>query len=89
MREQEEILLQTQKYCIKRITSPKGFSSEMYDQQYDEWCTILSGSAVLDIEGIEKTITSGEHVFIPKHTPHKIISTDTNQETVWLAIYIY
>lgn len=89
MQEQQEILLQTDKCIIKKIISPIGFSSELYNQDCDEWCTILSGSATLNINGTEQPLSAGEYLFIQRHTSHQIISTDTTQETVWLAVYIY
>jgi len=89
----EEIttLLTTPNVRIERIvsrghTSPPGF---WYDQPQAEWVIVLAGSAAVAFEGeaSARTLTRGDHVHIPAHTRHRVVSTDTGEPTVWLAVH--
>lgn len=76
---------------IERIVStgqasPQGF---WYDQDWDEWVLVLSGSARLAIEGEGETrLAPGDHVFLPAHQRHRVAWTDPDTATVWLAVHI-
>jgi cupin 2 domain-containing protein len=75
---------------IERIVSrgqasPPGF---WYDQDQDEWVTVLVGRARLDIEGrgiVE--LGPGDHVHLPAHLRHRVEWTDPGRMTVWLAVF--
>ncbi|MCP4303778.1 MAG: cupin domain-containing protein [bacterium] len=76
---------------IERIVStgqasPPGF---WYDQDWDEWVLVVSGSAGLQIEGApEQTLRPGDYVLLPAHTRHRVAWTDADAPTVWLAVHI-
>lgn len=75
---------------IERIVSrgqrsPPGF---WYDQDEDEWVTVLVGKARLDIEGrgiVE--LGPGDHVHLPAHLRHRVEWTEPGRMTVWLAVF--
>jgi len=76
---------------IERIVStgqasPPGY---WYDQDWDEWVVLLTGSAGLVIEGdAEIVLNPGDYVFLPAHRRHRVAWTDANRPTVWLAVHI-
>ena len=91
--ERFSVLAETENVKIERIvsdghSSPKDFR---YDQEQDEWVLLVSGSAVLSIEkdaGVEQVeLTTGDHLFIPAHTRHRIESTCETEKTIWLAVF--
>ncbi|MDY7006608.1 MAG: cupin domain-containing protein [Cyanobacteriota bacterium] len=88
----EEILknlLSHKNVKINKIISPPNFVSEEFIQDEDEWVTLLQGSAIFQVNQKIIKLVKDSYIFIPAKTPHKIISTDPNIETIWLAIHIY
>jgi cupin 2 domain-containing protein len=84
-------LVQQDNVWIERIVS-QGHSTpvgQWYDQEHDEWVLVLQGQAVLAYEQTEQTLKTGDYVFIPAHTKHRVEWTDPKQNTVWLAIHLY
>ena len=86
-----ETVLQTGQFKIERIishghTATKG---EWYDQDRNEWVLILKGKAVLLFEGSDKTVTmkTGDYISIPAHQKHRVEWTDSEEETIWLAVH--
>lgn len=77
---------------IERIVSegqatPAG---EWYDQAWDEWVLLLSGSAGLHFEGEieERQLLPGDYVMIPGGCRHRVEWTDPAVKTIWLAVHI-
>lgn len=76
---------------LKRIVST-GHSTpldEWYDQDDDEWCIVLRGSARLLIEGESdaRQMDCGDWVYLPRKVRHRVAWTDPAQTTVWLALH--
>ena len=67
-------------------SSPEGF---WYDQEEDEWVVLLSGSAVLEIEGenAPRTLQPGDWLLLPAHQRHRVAATDLDEPTIWLAVF--
>jgi cupin 2 domain-containing protein len=82
-------LLETSAVRIERIvshaqSSPDGF---WYDQPDDEWVMMLRGRATLEIDPSGPVeMGTGDHVFIPRHTRHRVAATTA--DTIWLAIHL-
>ncbi|AQQ71084.1 nif11 domain/cupin domain protein [Limihaloglobus sulfuriphilus] len=75
---------------IERIISRGHESPEdfWYDQENDEWVIILRGGAVLEFEhGRQVQMRPGDYMNIPAHTRHRVVSTDSHNDTVWLAVH--
>lgn len=77
---------------IERIVSygqasPPGF---WYDEDRGEWVLLLAGGARLMFEGeaAPRDLRSGDHVYIPPHSRHRVEWTDPAQPTVWLAVHV-
>jgi cupin 2 domain-containing protein len=86
-------LVEASNFRLERIVSqghatPPG---QWYDQPWDEWVILLSGSASLAFEGVDDTMVMqpGDFVHLPAHTRHRVEHTDTNQVTVWLALHYH
>lgn len=78
---------------IERIVSdgqatPLG---EWYDQTWDEWVILLSGSASLRFEGEieELKLLPGDYLMIPNGRRHRVELTAPDQKSIWLAVHIY
>jgi len=67
--------------------SPPGF---WYDQDWDEWVLLLSGSALLRLESRSQPValTAGDHLLIPAGERHRVEATDAAGPTVWLAVHV-
>jgi len=64
-------------------TTPEG---EWYDQERDEWVTVLEGEAKLGYEdGREVTLGKGDHAFLPRRAKHRVIYTSS--PCIWLAVH--
>jgi len=78
---------------IERIVSdgqatPAGI---WYDQAWDEWVLLLSGSAGLLFEAEQQAreLLPGDHIMIPAGCRHRVEWTNPVQKTVWLAVHIH
>ncbi|WP_456393854.1 cupin domain-containing protein [Nitratifractor sp.] len=85
--ERFDTLLEHKNIKIIRILSSDDLHHDLYDQEEDEWVVLLEGSARLEVDGKELTLRRGESLFLPAHTPHRILSTERG--TLWLAVHIY
>lgn len=85
-----EDILRTPNIRIERIVSYGQSSPEegWYDQDEAEWVILLQGSAVLGFEnGKEISLQAGDYVHIPAHCRHRVVMTDKEEVTVWLAVF--
>jgi len=92
MEERFETIVERSGARIERIISygqstPEG---EWYDQVQDEWVLLISGSAELLIEGeIEpRQLGPGDYLLLPARCRHRVVRTDRDEKTIWLAIHL-
>ena len=83
-------LLDSSRCRIERIVSygqasPDGY---WYDQNWDEWVLLLKGSAELDLDGRIVELKPGDHLMIPAGLRHRVLKTDLEKPTIWLAIHV-
>jgi len=75
---------------VERIVS-RGHTSPAegwWDQTQHEWILVLQGSGVLLFaDGREITLSPGDYLYIPARDQHKVVATDPDQETIWLAVF--
>jgi cupin 2 domain-containing protein len=86
-----QTILQTPCFRVERIVShghcsPDGF---WYDQDENEWIILLKGSAGLRFENQDGLfiLNPGDYLHINGHQRHRVEWTDTQQETIWLAVH--
>ena len=76
---------------IERIVSQgQGTAAgEWYDQEENEWVIVLRGQARLRLEGDDqmREMGPGDHLNIPAHQRHRVEWTDTDEPTIWLAVF--
>jgi cupin 2 domain-containing protein len=53
---------------------------------HDEWVVVLSGGAVLDIDGDVVTMGAGDWIHLRAGVPHRVRSTEP--PTSWLAVHV-
>jgi cupin 2 domain-containing protein len=86
----EEILrngsLKLERIISKGHKTPNG---QWYDQDKDEWVILLKGSAGFLIEGEGETVVMkpGDYIHLPAHLKHRVEWTDSEEETIWLALH--
>lgn len=68
-------------------TTPEG---QWYDQPWDEWVILLSGSAELEFDqgGASVTLQPGDYVLLPAGLRHRVAFTAPDEDSVWLAVHI-
>ena len=81
-------LLRCRNLRIERILSSPVPDSRPYDQPQDEWVILLEGRATLEIAGETVRLKPGDHVFLPAHTPHRVLSADPRPRCIWLAVHL-
>lgn len=86
-----QIILQAPGFRLERIVShghcsPDGF---WYDQEENELVILLKGSAGLRFDDNESVLVlnPGDYLHINEHQRHRVEWTDSQQETIWLAVY--
>ena len=70
---------------IEQILSSDTPDPRVYEQDHDEWVVVLSGSAVLDVDGRHHTVEAGDWVLLPAGVPHRVMRTTAG--TNWLAVH--
>ena len=85
-----ETLVQTDSIHIERIIS-RGHTSPgegWCDQDVNEFVLLVKGAAQLKFEdGPELSMGPGDCLEIPAHQRHKVVWTDPDEETVWVAVH--
>jgi cupin 2 domain-containing protein len=83
-------IIRTGTVRIERILSQGQAAPESgwYDQDENEWVMILQGHARLVFaDGEESDLAAGDYLNIPAHRKHRVVWTDPDRVTVWLAVF--
>lgn len=81
---------------IERIvsTGQSSPSDFWYDQDWNEWVILISGGARLlfekepfEDEPEVRSLVRGDYIYIAAHRRHRIVWTDPQQATVWVAVH--
>ncbi len=78
-------LFQNKNIEITQIVSSNKLNIKEYNQDVNEFVTLLEGKAKLEIEGKIKELSKGDYLYIPAHTKHRVL--ETSNGALWLAIY--
>lgn len=65
--------------------SPDGF---WYDQDEDEWLTLVQGESVLLVEGRTICLQAGDTYFLSAHQRHSVESTTAEPPCIWICVFI-
>ncbi|OEU60592.1 MAG: cupin [Desulfuromonadales bacterium C00003094] len=85
-----EDIVRTSHVRIERIISKGQASPEVgwYDQDENEWVIVLEGSgSILFKDGMQVVLNKGDYLNIPAHSKHKVLGTDQEGLTIWLAVF--
>jgi len=87
-----EQLLAISNVRIERIVSTGQASAPgfWYDQAQAEWVLLIQGSAEIrfEDESTVRALKAGDFLYISPHRCHRVVFTQTEPQTVWLAIHI-
>jgi cupin 2 domain-containing protein len=84
-----EELLRCRNVRVERIVSSERPDPTIYAQDQDEWVCLLQGEAELGLNQERVILRAGDHLFIPAHTPHRVLRTSGNPPCIWLAVHIH
>lgn len=85
--EEFKILAESNGLVIERIVSHGHTSSEWYDQEETEFCSVLKGAAdLLFKDSVAVRMNIGDWVIIPPHAKHKVTWTIESEPTIWVAV---
>ena len=66
-------------------TTPDG---EWYDQEADEWVSLLQGEATLVwADGSKTELEAGDSLFIEAHRRHRVAWTSREPPFIWIAVH--
>jgi len=85
-----DTLVQSEHITIERIVSEGHASPESgwYEQSRNEWVIVLQGAATIVFENGDQTkLQAGDHLNIPALCKHRVLWTDPDQKTIWLAVH--
>jgi cupin 2 domain-containing protein len=86
-----ENILVSEHVRIERIVSAGQSSPPMgwYDQNEHEWVIVLQGEATLQFEDEPESVRlcPGHYLLIAAHRKHRVVSTSSAEQTVWLAVF--
>lgn len=85
-----EDLVRSSHVRVERIVSHGHSSPETgwYDQDESELVMVLDGSgSILFENGDEVVLHAGDYINISAHTKHKVLWTDKEKPTIWLAVF--
>lgn len=82
-------ILRHHNLVIERIVSSNHPEPTLYDQVQDEWVLVVQGHAALELAGETLVLGPGDHLFIPAHTPHRVLRTSHEPPCLWLAVHLY
>lgn len=87
MGERFETLLRHRNLVIERIVSSSVAQPSEYVQPQDEWVVVLHGEARLQAAAESVTLTTGDYIFLPAGTPHRV--ERVSEGAIWLAVHLY
>ncbi|MEA3276385.1 MAG: cupin domain-containing protein [Pseudomonadota bacterium] len=82
-------LLRCRNVAVERILSSDRVETVRYDQEQDEWVILLEGRAVLEVAGEPVSLSAGDYIFLPAHTPHRVLTTSGEPRCIWLAVHVF
>ncbi len=82
-------LLKCRNVIIERIVSSALREPVAYNQEQDEWVILMQGDARMELDGELISLSAGDSLFIPAHSPHRVVWTSGTPPCLWLAVHIH
>jgi len=84
-----ETLASKENVRIERIVSRGHVSDDWYDQETNEFVFVVAGEAkiVFEDDDVPLHLKAGDYLSIVAHLRHKVVWTQPDVDTVWLAIH--
>jgi cupin 2 domain-containing protein len=86
-----DVFAESDQVRIERIvsrghTSPPDF---WYDQDRAEWVLVIAGRGRLIFEHRPEPVElgPGDHILIAPHVRHRVVFTDPDHDTIWVAVH--
>lgn len=80
-----DILCESENVRIEKIISTGQVSDSWYDQDENEWVSVIEGCGKLLFEDREITLNKGDSILIKAHEKHKV--TYTSDPCIWLCVF--
>jgi cupin 2 domain-containing protein len=71
---------------IEHLASGRLPDPVAYLQDHGEWALVLTGAAVLEVEGGRLRLEARDWVWLPEGVPHTLVWTEPGTE--WLAVHL-
>lgn len=87
-KEEIKVVFENDKIKVERIFSYGAESAAdfWYDNDCDEWVTVVKGSAVLDFGEEKIALSAGDNYYIEARVKHRVDFTSRDCE--WLCVYL-
>ena len=72
---------------VEHIVSGHSSTPASFLQTHDEWVVVLSGAALLDVDGERCRLGPRDWVLLPAGIPHTVL--ETTEGTTWLAVHVH
>ena len=74
---------------VERIASRAVADGAWYEQGWPEFVLLVEGGATLAFaDGSTRVLQPGDWVFLPARCRHRVMRTDAERETLWLAVHL-
>lgn len=78
----ESVNLRIERIVSNGKVSPANF---WYDQDFNEWCCLIRGRAVLQTKSNDMLIMQeGDSCFFSKHQVHRVL--DVSEDAIWITV---
>ena len=71
-------------FIVEQILSGQLSAPVDYLQEHDEWCVVLDGEALLEVDGTPHALARGDWLLLPAKVPHRLVRTEGG--TNWLVV---
>ena len=82
--ERVNTISESQDLLVEEIVAGRFDIPVDYLQDHDEWVLLLSGAAVLEVDGEPLHLAPSDWAMLPAGTPHRLVSSEAG--THWLTI---
>ena len=74
---------------VERIASRGVAQGDWYEQGWPEFVLLVAGSAELGFaNGSTRKLKPGDWALLPANCRHRVVWTDPDQESLWLAVHL-